>query len=72
LLSPADPYHGYYQHEIEKVVQGELEDDVEQYTKIIQPNKEMPENSNVAKCVMGDHISHEVRFQNPAFPSPES
>ena len=43
FLSPADPYQGYYQHKTEKVVQGELEDDVEQYAKIIQPNKEMPE-----------------------------
>ena len=29
-------------------------------------------NSNTAKCVMGDHVSHQVRFQNPAFLSPES
>jgi hypothetical protein len=41
FLSPADSYHGYYQHKMEKVVQGG--DDVEQHTKIIQPNKEMPE-----------------------------
>ena len=27
FLNPADPYHGYYRHKMEKVAQGELEDD---------------------------------------------
>ena len=33
FLNPADPYHGYYRHKMEKVAQGELEDDTPKDTK---------------------------------------
>jgi splicing factor 3A subunit 1 len=33
FLNPADPYHGYYRHKMEKVAQGELEDDTTKDTK---------------------------------------
>ena len=33
FLNPADPYHGYYRHKMEKVAQGELEDDIPKDTK---------------------------------------
>ena len=29
FLNPADPYHAYYRHRMDKVVQGELDEDVE-------------------------------------------
>ena len=45
FLNPADPYHAYYRHRMEKVVRGEVDDEVTQEkgeeTKEVVPEKEV-------------------------------
>ena len=45
FLNPADPYHAYYRHRMDKVVQGELDEDVE----VKEAKGEVDANRNITE-----------------------